>query len=212
MNLVENETSEPDPRIAGVIAEWNDARGFGWVEVEGKRSFAHIRDFAKSARRPKVGDEVSFLPGKDPKGRDCATRLKFKGGSPALPGLGWSNAVILLSLVLLPLASGLKLAAAPWILAAWLLMASRMSWLQYSFDKERAQAGMNRLKERTLLAGDLVGGWPGGFLAQRKLRHKSRKWSYQLRFWLIVALWQWIAFEVVMGGVVVELVKERLGG
>lgn len=198
-------------RVSGVIAEWNDARGFGWVEVEGRRSFAHIRDFGKFAQRPKAGDEVSFLPGKDSKGRDCATHLGFKTGSQDRPRVGLGNWIILLSLVLLPLATGLKLVAAPWIMAAWLLMASRMSWLQYSFDKERAQAGMARLSEATLLAGDFVGGWPGGFVAQRKLRHKTRKWSYQLRFWLIVAIWQLIAFEVVTGGLAIRFVLERFG-
>lgn len=211
MNLIENESPPAGARVEGVVVEWNDARGFGWVEVEGKRSFAHIRDFGKRPRRPKVGDEVSFVLGKDPKGRDCATHLRIKGAAPG-SGMDFGNGVILLCLVVLPLAAGLKIPSAPWTLAAWLLMASRMSWLQYSFDKERAQAGMARLSEATLLGADLVGGWPGGFLVQRKLRHKTRKWSYQLWFWAIVFLWQWVAFEVVTGGVLIRLIRERLGG
>lgn len=207
MNLIEQEPPPAGNRCDGVLAEWNDSRGFGWVEVEGKRRFAHIRDFGKRSRRPKSGDEVSFLPGKDAKGRDCATHIEFKSGSAAGSRLGFGNSLILGALVILPVISGLKLPSAPWIVAAWLLMASRMSWLQYSFDKERAEAGMNRIKELTLLMGDLVGGWPGGFIAQRKLRHKTRKWSYQLRYWAIVALWQILAFEVCMDGMLIKLIK-----
>ena len=212
MNLIDQEEAPTEGRLKGTVTEWNDARGFGWVEVEGKRRFAHIRDFGRTTRRPEEGDEVSFLPGKDPKGRDCATQLEFQRKSPSVPGMGLSNWVILFSLVLLPLLAGLKLTAAPWILAAWLVMASRMSWLQYSFDKERAQAGMARLRETTLLGADLVGGWPGGFVAQRMLRHKTRKKSYRFMFWLIVILWQWVAFEVIMGGVLTRAIKERIGG
>lgn len=56
------------------------------------------------------------------------------------------------SLLVLPLAAGLKLAAAPWILAAWLLMASRMSWLPQRYDKERAQFVAGKKGERNVLA------------------------------------------------------------
>ena len=41
---------------------------------------------------------------------------------------------------------------------------------------------------------ELLGGWPGALLAQQMFRHKTRKLSYQLSFWLIVAVHQvvWI--------------------
>ena len=68
------------------------------------------------------------------------------------------------------------------------------------------------LPEATLLVADLVGGWPGGFMAQRTLRHKTRKWRFQLLFWAIVVLWQWAALEVAMGGVLIRVIKEHLGG
>ena len=39
-----------------------------------------------------------------------------------------------------------------------------------------------------------MGGWPGAFVAQRRLRHKCVKPRYQVTFWLIVALHQYVAF------------------
>jgi hypothetical protein len=42
---------------------------------------------------------------------------------------------------------------------------------------------------------ELLGGWPGAFLAQRRLRHKCSKVSYQFVFWLIVLAYQFAAFD-----------------
>jgi hypothetical protein len=41
---------------------------------------------------------------------------------------------------------------------------------------------------------ELLGGWPGAFLAQYSLRHKNRKVSFQVVFWAIVAfhLFFWV--------------------
>ncbi len=197
MNLKTKENPAPSERLTGVLVEWDDSRGFGWVEVKGKRSFVHISDLGRIGRRPRKGDALSFIAGKDPQGRERALEPTLLGGDHS--DLETGHWIFLLCLLVLPLAAGLKIGGAPWILAAWLLMASRMSWLQYSFDKERAQAEMARLSEATLLGADLLGGWPGGFLAQQKLRHKTCKWGYQFAYWAIVVLWQVTAFEVLTG-------------
>ncbi|SJM91388.1 Cold-shock protein (fragment) [Crenothrix polyspora] len=47
---------------------------------------------------------------------------------------------------------------------------------------------MWRIPEKSLHTLELLGGWPGALLAQRTLRHKNRKPSYQVVFWLIVGL------------------------
>lgn len=41
-----------------------------------------------------------------------------------------------------------------------------------------------------LHAVELLGGWPGALLAQQLLRHKTKKTSYQVVFWLIVLMHQ----------------------
>ena len=46
----------------------------------------------------------------------------------------------------------------------------------------------SRTPERTLLLLGLMGGWPGAFLAQRTLRHKSSKRAFQMKFWFTVVL------------------------
>jgi len=68
------------------------------------------------------------------------------------------------------------------------LMMSIICYVAYSRDKKSAKANQRRTPERTLHIYELLGGWPGGFVAQRMLRHKNRKFSYQLSFWFIAAL------------------------
>jgi uncharacterized membrane protein YsdA (DUF1294 family) len=71
-----------------------------------------------------------------------------------------------------------------------------LTWL----DKRRAEAGGRRIPESVLHLGELLGGWPGGGLAQRLFRHKISKWSYQAVFWLIVAAHQLAAVDYLRGG------------
>jgi uncharacterized membrane protein YsdA (DUF1294 family) len=56
------------------------------------------------------------------------------------------------------------------------------------WDKRRARKGEWRLKEATLLAWALVGGWPGGIWAMRRFRHKTSKGSFIVKYVLATAL------------------------
>ena len=58
----------------------------------------------------------------------------------------------------------------------------------YGFDKRRAESGGRRVRERTLHLVELLGGWPGALLAMRLFRHKTRKASFLLVTWTIVAV------------------------
>lgn len=73
------------------------------------------------------------------------------------------------------------------IFFAYLLM-SRICYCAYRKDKKHARTQQWRTPESTLHIYELFGGWPGGLIAQRKLRHKNKKLSYQINFWLIVTL------------------------
>lgn len=87
-------------------------------------------------------------------------------------------------------------ALAPWLdRVGWTPVAvplalSGASFVACDLDKHRAARGGARFAEASLLTLDLLGGWPGGLLAQRLWRHKTAKASYQLAFWLIVAAHQ----------------------
>lgn len=67
------------------------------------------------------------------------------------------------------------------------LVLSVATFVVYGADKRAAVAGRWRTTESTLLVLGLLGGWPGGALAQQVFRHKRRKGSFQLKFWLSVA-------------------------
>jgi uncharacterized membrane protein YsdA (DUF1294 family) len=64
---------------------------------------------------------------------------------------------------------------------------SLFTFVAYVLDKRAARLGRPRTPEATLHVLELLGGWPGAFLAQRLIRHKNAKVGYQVVFWLIVA-------------------------
>jgi len=74
-------------------------------------------------------------------------------------------------------------------------IASVISFAAYGLDKRSSMRGARRVPERSLHLIDLLGGWPGGLVAQRVFRHKTRKLSFQGVFWGIVAghliAWGW---------------------
>ena len=75
---------------------------------------------------------------------------------------------------------------------------SLIAFFLYWSDKRKAQTDRWRTPENILHAVELAGGWPGALIAQQVFRHKTRKVSYQLVFWLIVALHQAFWFDQVI--------------
>ena len=76
------------------------------------------------------------------------------------------------------------------------VVASGLAFGVYGYDKRQAKAGEWRIPEKALHAIELLGGWPGALLAQQVFRHKIRKLSYQLWFWLIVTAHQAVWIDV----------------
>jgi len=85
------------------------------------------------------------------------------------------------------------------ILVAVPLAVSAVTFFMYRSDKKNAVAGAWRTPEAMLHFAELAGGWPGAFLAQRIVRHKNSKISYQLVFWLIVLIYQFVALDSLLG-------------
>jgi len=65
---------------------------------------------------------------------------------------------------------------------------SAISFVAYGLDKRRAVNGGRRVPERTLHLLAYLGGWPGALGGQRQFRHKTRKLSFLIVFWCVVAL------------------------
>ena len=58
----------------------------------------------------------------------------------------------------------------------------------YKTDKRQAERQLRRIPEFSLHFWELFCGWPGALYAQKKYRHKWKKTSYMIVFWLYVIL------------------------
>lgn len=178
-------------RLKGKITRWNDAKGYGFVEPDtgGARAFVHITSFSRSQRRPTEGDLIRYHLVRDKNGRYNATKITFSGTlKNGFIGYGWN----LGSTCTLVFCAFLILAAALGKLPLQVLViytaASSITFLAYAVDKSAAKHNRWRTQERTLHLFSLIGGWPGAFYAQKKLRHKSSKPAFKRLFWLTAAL------------------------
>ena len=73
-------------------------------------------------------------------------------------------------------------------LAAWLVAANVSAFVAFALDKSAARRGAWRVPESALLKLALVGGSPAALVAQRVLRHKTRKEPFRTRLLAIVFL------------------------
>ena len=197
-------------RVKGTLVEWNDDRGFGYVEsvAGGIRTFCHISQFAVRARRPIMGERVTYETSRDERGRLRAVKIQLvaaprskKVRTPSRMSSKMSPwATVLVPITFLIFISGLAAAnRLPWIAPVVYMVASAVTMIVYALDKNAAVKGRWRTKESTLHLLALAGGWPGAWIAQRLFRHKTRKGSFIVAFWLSVvfnlAALAWIVSE-----------------
>jgi uncharacterized membrane protein YsdA (DUF1294 family) len=97
-------------------------------------------------------------------------------------------ALSLATLFLLLLTGSALLDKLPFAALALYLGASMVTFIAYWFDKSAARKAQWRTPENTLQLLGLIGGWPGALIAQRVLRHKTRKLSFQIVCWTTVVL------------------------
>jgi uncharacterized membrane protein YsdA (DUF1294 family)/cold shock CspA family protein len=207
----------------GTIVRWDPQRGFGFLRSPSTDTevFFHIRDFRGRGVEPAEGLQVDYdeihVGGKGP--RAMAIEPRGAGGAPkapprrAAPHLAeprrertrtpGASAEIAVMLLLVPLYAALLVwAAVTERLAVPVMLSTPLLWVVTFFfywrDKFAAQRGAWRTPEATLHVLGLLGGWPGGWLAQRLLRHKSSKANFRATFWgtvvvHIVVLIGWLA-------------------
>jgi len=179
-------------RYQGRITTWKDDKGFGFITPNGggEQVFVHISSFSNRQRRPEGNEIVTYELKVDAKGRAQANTVGFVGERPT-PSSPPGRSIIppiftvcfLVSIVVAVVAGRLPIA----VLALY-LVASLVAFFAYAFDKSAALRNQWRTQESTLHLFALVGGWPGALAAQRLLRHKSAKASFQATFWATVVL------------------------
>jgi len=103
--------------------------------------------------------------------------------------------LIVIALTGLPVYAAHRLGVDYVLIGLYAIVASAVAYWVQAVDKRRAEEGLWRIPEANLHLLELLGGWPGAFLAQRRLRHKCSKGSYQVVFWFIVLAYQFAACD-----------------
>lgn len=179
-------------RTKGKITHWNQEKGYGFItpSAGAKQVFVHISAFRGRGNQPEIDQLVEFSLSTDRQGRPCAVQVSKVGArTPGQTNRKGRLSYLLAAVAFLVIVIGSVLSGAmPIEILFVYLIASLLTYLVYYFDKTAAQRGAWRTQESTLHALSLIGGWPGALIAQETLRHKSRKTSFRLGFWLTVIL------------------------
>ena len=182
-------------KLQGKISNWNDGRGFGFVEPNGggERAFVHIKAFNSQSRRPVNGEVIIYEIVRDNNNRFKAENIQFARDTyqskkrdkvRSQRGFGVIFIIAFFIGLLLSVFSG-KL---PLVIVGLYLVMSLIAFIAYAIDKSAAQNNRWRTQESTLHLISLLSGWPGAYFAQKKLRHKSSKKAFINVYWVTVLL------------------------
>ena len=177
-------------RYQGKVTNWKDDQGFGFVTQNGggQKAFVHIKAFSNSSHRPTEGDIITYELATDDNGRFFAKNIRLARGSTTSSTSNKSSSIgtnfaILFGLFL---ALSALLGRLPLEIVGLYFTLSIITFIAYAIDKSAAQNNRWRTQESTLHLFGLAGGWPGALLAQKTLRHKSKKQEFQTIFWITV--------------------------
>ena len=176
-------------RREGVLADWNDDRGFGFITPTGggPRTFVHVSAFPRGGR-PRAGLTVRYAESRDERNRPRATAVQYVGSAPGPRRPGLVPALLVAAVFLLAVLVMALLEVVPiWLPVVYALL-SLAAVLTYRSDKAAAEAGTWRIPEANLHLIALAGGWPGALAARHLFRHKTTKQPFVTVFWLTVGL------------------------
>ncbi len=182
-------------RQTGVVTNWHDDRGFGFIKAEngGPDLFLHARSFSNGVVRPHKGMTVTFEPRTNRDGRLRAEQVVEVGEKWShAPAARKTSALVLGYVAIVGFAAIMALTIIVWGMPLWVLAiyggVSLISLLFYRQDKLAAINGTRRVPEEQLHLLGIVGGWPGGVVAQHIFKHKTQKARFARYFWFTVAL------------------------
>ena len=185
-------------RFQGKITSWKDEQGFGFITPNGggEPVFLHVKAFSNRRRRPVENEIVTYDLVTDAKGRGRAEGVVFvETRSPVSDSAGGgarsgrAGGLPMLAVLFFAFVAVCTLAGKlPLAIAGMYVGASVLAFAIYAWDKAAAQNGHWRTQEKTLHMIALFGGWPGALFAQKVLRHKSSKTSFQVTFWVTVLI------------------------
>ena len=190
-------------RDQGRLVEWFDDRGYGFIQpIDPKkdRVFLHIKDFAKVGPRPLVGCALEYELSIDSQGRYRAQQVRYlklaqlqqkpnakvspQGAkTQPRPKMQYLCVAYILLVAVLSLAHVL-----PALTLLVVMLANGLSYWLYAQDKEAAQQGGQRVPENTLHLLAFLGGWPAAWLAQQRLRHKTKKQPFRHIYFVMITL------------------------
>jgi uncharacterized membrane protein YsdA (DUF1294 family)/cold shock CspA family protein len=180
-------------RHQGRITTWKDDRGFGFITSNrgGDQVFVHISSFSNRNRRPVGNEIVTYTLATDAQGRRQAREVSFVGDRARQAASGTDGVMRSLSIAaaFLVIVAGFVVAGRlPGSVLGLYLLASAIALAAYAADKSAARNDRWRTPETTLHLLGVVGGWPGALVTRQLFRHKSRKQSFIVTFWITVAL------------------------
>jgi uncharacterized membrane protein YsdA (DUF1294 family)/cold shock CspA family protein len=187
-------------RKQGRLKSWNDKKGFGFIANPsgGADTFIHISAFKKRNVRPVINQTIIFTPSKDEQGRPRATLAELKDFNNFVSvktasvnfAMGFKAKLLIAGsagFMMIVLALVLFNRLPLFVLYLYSIL-SIVSIAFYQIDKFAAQQGHWRTTEKFLQLLSLIGGWPGAIVMQQLLKHKSKKLSFRLKHFVMVAI------------------------
>ena len=191
--------------------------GFILPQDSKKHIFVHIKSFANKSIRPSVNQDVIYTILKDKDGKNSAINVtratdnvlnnkqnntnkknfslrsvssqnsNFKIDYKSTHNIGIFSMMFILSFLVFLLYSFIN-DKLPLSIIIFYSIIGAITYFAYSSDKSKAIDKEYRTSEKSLLILSLIGGWIGAIIAQQRFRHKTKKSSFQIPFWITVLL------------------------
>jgi uncharacterized membrane protein YsdA (DUF1294 family) len=184
-------------RYQGKLVEWNAEKNCGFIRSRGDQElvFFSASDLVDRHHIPPVGADLAFFVEVVSPNRG-RTRTNLRGRRVSEPERSVSQMTTAppvdyrafsIAFLIAQIGAAVVWRPVAFVLAAT-VFASLVNICQYGYDKSAAESGSSRIREDTLLGISLIGGWPGAAFAQRWMRHKTVKATFQNSFRIVVWL------------------------